>query len=89
MKSKIVEQMIKYLPFLGLASAAIFCVIGWQKGIFSSEESLNQFISSCGAAGILAFIAVQVIQVVIPILPGGISCLVGVVLFWRLAWFSL
>ena len=85
MESKTIERSVKWLPLAGLTASAVLCAIGWQKGIFASEESLNQFISSCGSAGMLVFIAIQMIQVVIPILPGGISCLVGVVLFgaWR------
>lgn len=33
------------------------------------------------AAGMLLFVLVQIVQVVVPILPGGISCLAGVLLY--------
>ena len=33
------------------------------------------------AAGMLLFVLVQIVQVVVPILPGGISCLGGVLLY--------
>ena len=34
-------------------------------------------------AGGLLFVAFQMVQVVVPVLPGGLGCLVGVVLFGR------
>ena len=37
--------------------------------------------ASCGSAGALLFVAFQAVQVVVPILPGGLGCLAGVLLF--------
>lgn len=42
---------------------------------------MAQFLSGFGIWGPLAFVGLQVVQVVIPIMPGGISCLAGVLLF--------
>lgn len=50
-------------------------------GIFSSQEKLKAFIAGFGLIGGLVFVFIQIVQVVIPIIPGGISCLAGVILF--------
>ena len=71
----------KWLPLAGLGVCVLLCVLGWQRGIFSSQDALHQFITSFGAAGALVFVLLQAVQVVLPILPGGLSCLAGVVLF--------
>ena len=42
---------------------------------------MAQFLSGLGIWGPVVFVAIQIVQVVIPILPGGISCLAGVLIF--------
>lgn len=69
------------LTAAGLAACAVFFIYGMKNGLFASEEAMAQFLSGFGIWGPLAFVGLQVVQVVIPIMPGGISCLVGVLLF--------
>ena len=65
----------------GLAACLVFVIYGLRRGLFTSQEEMTRFLSSFGPFGPLIFVFIQVVQVVIPILPGGISCLAGVVLF--------
>ena len=53
----------------------------WNAGLLTSQERMQAFVASCGAAGGLLFVAFQAVQVVVPVLPGGLGCLAGVVLF--------
>lgn len=82
-----------YRKCVNIASAVgtslmILCIIyGWHKGIFSSQENLERFVSGFGILSGLVFVLIQIIQVIIPIIPGGISCLAGVVLFGAWAGF--
>ena len=48
---------------------------------FFFPEAMEAFLEPFGPGAPVMFILIQIIQVVIPILPGGISCLGGVVLF--------
>ena len=60
------------------------CVLGymfWKAGLFESKEALTSYIGQFGWAGPAVFVAFQAVQVVIPILPGGLGCLAGVILF--------
>ena len=68
------------LTAAGLAACAVFFIYGMKNGLFASEEAMAQFLSGFGIWGPLAFVGLQVVQVVIPIMPGGISCLAGVLL---------
>jgi uncharacterized membrane protein YdjX (TVP38/TMEM64 family) len=67
----------------------IICLIGcyflWKGGYLSSQQKIEQNLQQFGILAPLAFIALQAVQVVIPILPGGIACLVGVLMFgaWK------
>ena len=70
---------------ISMALLVLAAFYGWRAGIFTSREAMENFILQFGIAGGLIFIVIQIIQVVIPIIPGGISCLVGVILFgaWK------
>ena len=70
-----------FLSAAGLAACAAFFIFGIRNGLFASEEAMAQFLSGLGIWGPVVFVAIQIVQVVIPILPGGISCLAGVLLF--------
>lgn len=62
----------------------------WKAGLFDSKEALTSCISRFGWAGPAVFITFQAVQVVIPILPGGLGCLAGVILFgaWKGFWYN-
>lgn len=69
----------------GLALCAAAGVYFWRAGLLDSQQALQDFIAGYGPAGPAVFVAFQAVQVVLPILPGGLGCLAGVVLFgpWR------
>ena len=72
---------------MNAASMALFvlCVaLGiwlWRKGVFQSKEALQDFLTNYGGSASTLFLVLQAVQVVIPILPGGVSCLAGVLIF--------
>ena len=70
-----------YITVFGVITCAIFVLIGYQNGIFSSPESLKVFLSDLGIFAPLGFILFQIIQCVIPISPGGFGCVIGVAVF--------
>ena len=70
-----------WITFLGFLVCIGVAIYWYRSGLFQSVESLQTFVKQFGWIGIVLFILIQVIQVVIPIFPGGISCLVGVLLF--------
>lgn len=55
--------------------------------MFESQQSLEAFIGKAGIFGPLIFIFIQAIQVVIPILPGFVTCIAGAVVFGPLEGF--
>ena len=81
MERQNVQRALRWLPLAGFLICLVFCAVGWRAGIFNSQEALHRFITGCGTAGIGVFIFFQAVQVVIPILPGGLGCLAGVLLF--------
>lgn len=56
---------------VGIAFCVAFTVYGMQKGLFTSQEAMEQFLKPFGIWGPLIFVLIQVVQVVVPIIPGG------------------
>ena len=76
------ERMtLQVLSLAGLVACVILALWGWRTGVLTSQEQMETLVRSCGAAGVLLFILFQTVQVVVPVLPGGIGCLAGVLIF--------
>lgn len=66
---------------LGIIASIAFIIYGIKTEIFTSQEALGEFLSRFGVFAPIVFVFFQAIQVVVPILPGSIGCLAGVVFF--------
>lgn len=80
-KTYYVNKMVNWSTIIGIMGMIGFVIYGYQIGIFTSQEALTSFMSSFGIWAPLVFILIQVIQVVIPILPGAVGCIAGVLIF--------
>ena len=75
------RRALQILSLTGFAVSVGLAVWGWQSGVLTSQEQMEALVRSCGGAGVLLFILFQAVQVVVPVLPGGLGCLAGVLLF--------
>lgn len=75
------RKVLQVLSLAGFAACILFTVWGWRTGVLTSQEQMEALVRSCGAAGIVLFVLFQAVQVVVPVLPGGLGCLAGVLLF--------
>ncbi|MBO0482806.1 TVP38/TMEM64 family protein [Candidatus Enterococcus courvalinii] len=76
-----IRRIIQFLPIVGFSLFFILAIYAYRHGIFQSTDSLQVFIQQFGQYAVLIFILLQIIQVIIPILPGGISSVVGMLMF--------
>ena len=83
------RSLCRILPFIGIVLLTVFFVALYRAGILTDSGKMASFIEGTGLYGPVVFFLIQVIQVVIPIIPGGISCLCGVLLFGPVAGFIL
>ncbi len=81
MPKPISKTVINACTALGMALCILFVSFGIHQRIFTSQEALQAFVEGAGPFGAAAFILFQAVQVVLPILPGGLGCLAGVLLF--------
>ena len=75
------KNILRYVSMFGLIICAILAVWAWQSGILTSQQAMSDSVKNAGFWGPALFLILQAVQVVIPILPGGISCLAGVLIF--------
>ncbi|MBC8577930.1 TVP38/TMEM64 family protein [Lachnospiraceae bacterium NSJ-12] len=81
MNQTFIKKLINLSSIIGILATIALLIYGYQAGIFSSAEQLSYMISQAGIWGPLIFIFIQIIQCVIPIIPGGLSCVAGIILF--------
>lgn len=83
MKSK--ESVIKTIVIVlmcSLLAVSVFILVkGWLGGHFSSIEALRQYIDSFGIWGPIVLTLIQALQVILPVLPGFLGCIVGAALW--------
>ena len=81
---KMLNFLMKYknlITIIGLVLVVVFIIYGWNRGIFTSEKEMKIFLKGFGIFAPIVFVLVQIVQVIIPILPGAVGCLFGVVFF--------
>lgn len=75
------RNAVNFCTLLGCACCVAFVLYALQHRLFTSEDALRAFVAGFGVFGAAVFILFQAVQVVVPILPGGLGCLGGVLLF--------
>lgn len=80
-KRKALKIAYNAASILGLLLAVAVCIYFYRMGIFTKPDAMQQYMAKQGAWAPLVFIIIQIVQVVIPIIPGGVSLAAGVVIF--------
>ena len=75
------KTVLRAASLAGFTACVLVAIWGWRTGVLTSQERLQAMAASLGMAGALLFTVFQAVQVVVPILPGGLGCLAGVLLF--------
>lgn len=78
---KKIYYLIKWLSVLGFICSCILLFLAYREGFLTDTARLQAFIYKGGWLGPMIFMALQVIQVAIPIFPGGISTIAGDMIF--------
>lgn len=73
----VLTALLVFLLILSL----LFLVRGWASSRFDSVDSMREYIGSFGVFGPLVLTLIQALQVVLPVLPGFLGCIVGAGLF--------
>lgn len=75
---------LKYTKWLTVTCTFLLCLLMiylGQKQLLTNPELLQLYLKRLGWVAPLGFILIQIIQVVIPIIPGGVSSAIGIIFF--------
>jgi len=75
------NNLINGSTFVGLVMTILFFIYGVQTHLFTSQAALQAFLQQFGWYAPVIFIIFQAIQVVLPISPGAIGCVGGILIF--------
>ncbi len=79
--SPLLQQVINISSIVGGVGSLIFCIWAYQAGILQSKETLSAFIQQAGIWGPPLFIFLQILQTVVPIIPGALTSVAGVFIY--------
>lgn len=79
-ESKIKKYGVILLTVLLVVSCA-FLLVSWRRGHFESPETMRAYVHSFGLLGPVVLGAIQTLQVIVPVVPGFLGCMVGAGLF--------
>lgn len=69
------------LSILSLILLAFLFWWGFKTGILTDQRKMQEFVSQFGSMSVIVIIILQILQVVFPIVPGGIGMVVATLLF--------
>ena len=81
MKEQKLKRMLTIITFFMTLFLFLFIVYGIRESVFHSKYVLIARIRQYGILAPFFFLLLQTVQVIVPIVPGGMSCLAGVLAF--------
>ena len=87
LSAKASRRLINILTVVSGIIIIILCIYWYKLGIFTSQVKMKAYLANKRIIGPIIFVLIQIIQVVIPIIPGGVSLLGGVIFFGPIAGF--
>lgn len=81
MSPKTTRRIINILAILSFVAIIAVTIYWYNLGILTSQDKMQAYLQDKQVSGAIIFIIIQIVQVVIPIIPGGISLVAGVVFF--------
>lgn len=81
MSTKTSRRLINILTIVCTVIIILLSIYWYKLGIFTDQAKMKAYLANKQIIGPIVFILIQIIQVVIPIIPGGVSLLGGVIFF--------
>lgn len=78
---KLNRKVIQLLTVIGTLLTIILLVWVYKSGFFEAEGSFKAILEDMGIYGPILFLLIQIIQVVYPVIPGGITLIVAQLVF--------
>lgn len=81
------RRVIQAITIFGLVLTTLVGFLAYRAGLFTNKKVMVDFIRGFGIWGPIVFILIQILQCIVPIIPGGLTLVIGVYLFGPLRGF--
>lgn len=81
------RRIINWISIIGMVFSVALVIYFFNLGLFDDLYALQNLVGGSLIVGPLIFISLQILQVVFPIIPGGVSTAAGVFMFGPIAGF--
>lgn len=88
-KAAKLRRFVTIATIVGMGLCLGLALYGWHMGIFTDANAMQAFIAKSGIWGMFFFFLLQILQCIIPIIPGNVTSLVGIYFFGPLPGFLL
>lgn len=75
------RKLINILTIVSSIIIVLLTIYWYHLGIFTDQQKMKEYLANKQVSGPIIFVLIQIVQVVIPIIPGGVSLLAGVIFF--------
>ena len=79
--SPCLQKIINWSSIIGAVGTLVFCIWAYFAGVLESKETLSAFIQQAGVWGPPLFIFLQILQTVVPVIPGALTSVAGVFIY--------
>lgn len=87
MQTQSTRRLVNVCTIVGIVLLILAMIAGFRSGVLTDQAKLDAFLTACGPFGPLVFLLIQILQVVMSFVPGGITLAAGVVCFGPLGGF--
>lgn len=81
MKTEITRRIVNALNIIGTVATIIFLIWAFKVNLFTDEAVMTHYLGQFGRSAPIAFMIIQLVQVVVPIIPGAITIPIGILIF--------
>lgn len=88
-KDRIANRLINLLGVLGIIIVIVVFYYSYKAGLLTDSSKMEEFLRKTGSLAALVFFVIQLIQTVVPIIPGALTIPAGEVIFGPLQGYIL
>ncbi|HLQ74593.1 MAG TPA: VTT domain-containing protein [Alloiococcus sp.] len=88
MKTEITRKIVNALNIIGTVATIIFLIWAFKVHLFTDEAVMKHYLGLFGRSAPIIFVIIQLVQVVVPIIPGAITIPIGILVFGHVYGFA-
>ncbi len=83
------KRMIQIITITGAVISLILAIYAFKMNLFNDPKQLQAKMNELGSFGIIVFLIIQILQPIVPFIPGGMSDVAGIMMygpFWGMVY---